>query len=74
MTANQLPGQTLEPLPANGSAYVGDDQWSLLQKIVELSRQWAVIAGTTGVTGDPQDDQFTLLQKLNRNLYNISLV
>jgi len=74
MTANQLPGQTLEPLPPNGSAYVGDDQWSCLQKCVELSRLWAVASGAEGVTGDPQDDQFALIQKLNRNLYNISLV
>ncbi len=73
MTASQLPGQTLEPIPANSSP-VGDDEWSCLQKIVELSRQWAVLAGASGVTGDPFDDAFTLWQKFNRNMYNLSLV
>lgn len=71
MTANQLPGQTLQPLPANSSP-VGDDKWSLLQKCVELSRLWAVSLGKSGATGDPQDDVFTLYSKLDKNIYNIA--
>ncbi len=70
MTASQLPGQTLEPIPTNSSP-VGDTRWTCLQKIVELSRQWAIQRGGTGVTGDPLDDEFTLWQKFNQNLYNI---
>lgn len=71
MTASQLPGQTLEPIPVNPSA-VNDTRWTCLQKIVELSRQWAVQRGASGATGDSMDDEFTLWQKFNRNLYNIS--
>jgi len=70
MTATQLPGQTLEPVPPSAEQ-VGDDQWSCLQKIVELSSQWAVQLGGSGVSGDPQDDQFTLWQKFNANLYTL---
>lgn len=73
MTATQLPGQTLQPVPPS-TRLVGDSRWSSLQKIVELSRQWAVLQGATGVTGDPFDDEFTLWQKFNRNVYNLSLV
>lgn len=70
MTASQLPGQTLEPIPANPGP-VNDTRWTMLQKIVELSRLCAVQQGNSGVTGDPQDDEFALWQKFNQNLFNI---
>lgn len=71
MTANQLPGHTLEPVPP--SATFGDTRWTALQKFVELSRLWAIGQGKAGVTGDPQDDEFTLWQKFNHNVYNLTV-
>ena len=71
MTASQLPGQTLQPVPpsAQGSK---DTEWSLLQKCVELSRQWGATLSVQGMTGDPHDDEYALWGKLNQNLYNIA--
>lgn len=71
MNASQLPGGTLQPIPASGSGAT-DDQWSLLQKCVELSRQWGASLNVAGVTGDPHDDIYTLYSKLDQNIYNIS--
>lgn len=63
MNVSQLPGQTLEPLPANPGP-VGDDTLSLLQKCVESS----YIAAGGGQRADWLDDEFALLSKLLINL------
>lgn len=66
MDATQLPGQTLQPLPAN-SGPVADDRHSLLQKCVENSYNWA----GGGLHAEWFDDDYALLYKF---CYNVSLL
>lgn len=63
MTASELPGGTLEPIPAN-SGLVGDDTLSLLQKCVESAFNWA----GGGQHSFWLDDEFALRSKLVSNL------
>lgn len=68
MDVTQLPGQTLEPLPAN-SGPVGDDEHSLLQKCVESSYNLAANNGGAGQHALWFDDDYALLSKF---LYNLN--
>lgn len=64
MTASQMPGQTLQPIPiATGGAE--DDKHSLLQKIVENTYNWA----GSGLHADPHDDDYALYSKWCYNTF-----
>lgn len=54
MGPNQFPGQTLQPLPASPSGfYVGDDEFSLLQKICQNLYSIVQSGGGGGGSGSP---------------------
>jgi hypothetical protein len=67
MTASQLPGGTLQPIPI-GTGGGEDDKLSLLQKCVENSCSLA----TGGMHADFNDDEYMLMYKLVYNLNFIS--